>query len=246
LYRYLGAHPEVFVPSGKELHFFTRYYDKGVEWYSGQFSKARGERHRGEATPVYFCRPEVPGRVAELLPDVLLIVSLRHPVDRLYSTYWTHFERGREKHTFDIAISTELRAGKGLYLDQSKYVDHFERWDVYYSPERFHVLLFDDLVRTPDLVFQRICRHLDIDEIVPPIVGKVVNEYRRIWSSSARKFGKTLPAGLRNLLARVNTRAAGYKPMNNNTRELLLDFFTPYNKRLESRLNTRLPESWSE
>jgi LPS sulfotransferase NodH len=38
LHRILAAHPQVFVPfRRKEVHYFDRYADRGVEWYAGFF-----------------------------------------------------------------------------------------------------------------------------------------------------------------------------------------------------------------
>jgi hypothetical protein len=36
----LGAHPEVFLPS-QELHYFSRFYDRGKDWYGAHFGGAR-------------------------------------------------------------------------------------------------------------------------------------------------------------------------------------------------------------
>lgn len=33
----LSKHPEVFVPSEKELMFFSKYYDRGIDWYQQFF-----------------------------------------------------------------------------------------------------------------------------------------------------------------------------------------------------------------
>ena len=54
LMRYLGAHPDVFVAREKEVHFFTRNYDRGIAWYEDRFTGAGGAHHVGEGTPHYF------------------------------------------------------------------------------------------------------------------------------------------------------------------------------------------------
>ena len=32
LHRLLQQHPEVFIPKGKEVHYFTKFYDRGETW----------------------------------------------------------------------------------------------------------------------------------------------------------------------------------------------------------------------
>nr|MDJ0955128.1 sulfotransferase [Acidimicrobiia bacterium] len=43
LYRYLGAHPAVFM-APKELGYFTERYASGPEWYGGQFAGAQPDQ----------------------------------------------------------------------------------------------------------------------------------------------------------------------------------------------------------
>jgi hypothetical protein len=231
---------------GKELRFFSQHYEKGLNWYARHFEKAGSEKHRAEATPNYFLAAKVPGRMAAALPDARLIVSLRHPVDRLYSTYWMLRERGSVDSSFDEIIAQELSAGCGPYLDQSIYADHFDRWWRYYSPEKFHVLFFEHLLVNPSEVFRSICLFLGIDTTVPSVVGEVVNEYREIRSLALRRVAKRLPKKLQNAVGRLNTRPADYPPLHEKTRHDLLHFFTPHNSRLSTMLDVRLPDTWSE
>ena len=70
LYRYLRQHPDIFMPSVKEPHFFTgkpssewRGPDAGrrgtqdLAEYRSLFAEVQEERARGEATPYYLCDP---------------------------------------------------------------------------------------------------------------------------------------------------------------------------------------------
>src|SRR5688572_14326389 len=96
LHKYLQAHPDVFVASGKEVHFFDRRYGRGLDWYRSRFAGVTTERVVGEATPAYMYDENAIARIAHDLPDARLIVVLRNPVDRAYSHYWRNRSRGRE------------------------------------------------------------------------------------------------------------------------------------------------------
>jgi hypothetical protein len=39
LFYYLSQHPDIDLPSEKELHFFDIQYENGIEWYSTLFPK---------------------------------------------------------------------------------------------------------------------------------------------------------------------------------------------------------------
>jgi len=89
LYHLLTQHPLVERAAGKEVHFFNRSFDEGIEWYRRCFPTPRWKDGRrsitGEATPEYLHHPLAPERMAKVIPQARLIVLLRNPVDRAYS-----------------------------------------------------------------------------------------------------------------------------------------------------------------
>lgn len=245
IYRYLAAHPNIFFPQVKEIRFFTHYYERGIRWYSSHFADSGNRKERGEASPLCFSTPGVAQRVAAMLPDARLIVSLRHPVDRIYSTYWDHVARGRQRESFDTLIADELSVGRGFYLDQSTYADHFGEWDERYDRYLLHVLFLDDLIANPKETYHSLCRFLEVEEIVPSILGKNVNEYRRIRSVTIRKLAKRLPRPAERIVSRLNTAGGKYPAMSVKTRAALMQFFRPQNDRLRDRLERPVPPSWN-
>src|SRR4051812_9293771 len=106
LVRYLGAHPRVYV-GRKEVHFFDRHFDKGIDWYKSQFDAPSGVLAVGEGTPRYMFDPVAVQRMARVLPDAKLVVTIREPVARAYSHYLKNVARGVEKLAFDAAVAAE-------------------------------------------------------------------------------------------------------------------------------------------
>jgi hypothetical protein len=88
LHHLLRQHPDVFLPSVKEVHFFSLHYGKGAAWYGEHFRGAQPQQRCGEITPYYLFHPEAPGRIHQLLPKARLIILLRDPVERLLSQYF--------------------------------------------------------------------------------------------------------------------------------------------------------------
>jgi len=92
LYAYLSYHPQILPASDKELHFFTTFFDRGIDWYLSHFPPiADGADYlTGEATPLYINSPGVANKVFELFPTIKLIVLLRNPVERVISAISLH------------------------------------------------------------------------------------------------------------------------------------------------------------
>src|SRR5690606_25050973 len=79
----LSVLPEIWMPAHtKELYFFDRYFDRGVEWYASYFSEAPRDRKVGEASPSYMIHPAASQRIRATNPTAKLVFSLRSPVDR--------------------------------------------------------------------------------------------------------------------------------------------------------------------
>ncbi|MDQ1694823.1 MAG: hypothetical protein QOJ03_176, partial [Frankiaceae bacterium] len=43
LFSLMRQHPQLFLARPKELHFFDRYWDRGIDWYRSQFWLPRGQ-----------------------------------------------------------------------------------------------------------------------------------------------------------------------------------------------------------
>ena len=110
LYRYLQAHPEVYMPSVKAPEFFVEEanWRRGVDWYRRMFAGAPPDAVAiGEASNAYTKHPRyrgVPKRVASVLPDVRLIYVVRDPVARMRSHYQTKVAEGSEVAPFAEAV----------------------------------------------------------------------------------------------------------------------------------------------
>jgi hypothetical protein len=94
LYQYLNMHPWCKSALHKEVGFFAfeTKYSRGEQWYKSQFCLEQAVRDCKyfEATPEYVYYPECPGRIFEYNPKIKLIVLLRNPVERAFSS-WNMF-----------------------------------------------------------------------------------------------------------------------------------------------------------
>jgi len=192
----LRAHPDVFVPAAKELHYFNieDHYARGLDWYREQFAGHDGERAVGECTPNYlwvsdapdsvqqarrqagkrpiafadypFLIRDIPRRIRRDLGDLQLIVSLRNPVDRAVSRFY-HAIRARKFSPRSRLLDVGGREG---ILGMGFYYRHLVEWLDVYPRERFLILIYEeDLAKARKTeTLRAVYRHVGVDETVTP------------------------------------------------------------------------------
>lgn len=232
LYHYLVQHADIRTAATKEVHFFDHQHSRGAGWYRAQFPLAATERTwlSGEATPYYLLHPRVPERVAQLVPDVRLIVLLRDPVSRAYSHFQHSRALGFEPLTdFEAAIDSEsgrtdqawARLERGAerepaieqftYLRRSRYAPQLRRWLSAFPRESLLMLTAEELYRDPGGTVNTVRRHLALPPSSQPIEWDARN-------------------------------ARGYAPLADRLRQRLRDEFAPDVAEVEQLLGQ--PTGW--
>lgn len=160
LFELLRSHPECFVPACKDIYFFDRHYSRGLDWYLSFFKNARASAKAiGELSHDYLFSEDAANRIAHDLPQVKLITSLRHPIERTYSHYLYMVRSGQTRLTFEEALilHPELIKNSMYYSHLSKYLELFPAY-------RIKVLWFDDLQTSPRKFAKECLEFLGIGE----------------------------------------------------------------------------------
>lgn len=156
LFYYLDSHPSIAGARPKEVHYFTRHYQRGESWYRKHFALRR-RALAFEATPAYLAVPEVAQRIHRDLPGVRLIVILREPVSRAWSHYKHNLRKGRETRSFEVAVQADVdaweREGLPFDYDDSRLAFAYVRRSIYSEQIQHYLRLFPDLLllRAKDL-----------------------------------------------------------------------------------------------
>ena len=196
LYRYLGQHPDVFLSPVKEPAFFVyegrqghftgpqdqEGFDRRVvpnrNDYEALFADAGDRTAIGEASVEYLYDSWAAVRIREQIPDAKLIVLLRDPAERAYSSF-RHMRRdGREpEEDFGRALAKEeerIRAGWSFIWHYSAvgfYSQQLQRYLDQFPAEQISVFLYEDLLDDPAEVLSETFRFLGIDDTVRPDVS---------------------------------------------------------------------------
>jgi hypothetical protein len=196
----LGAHHQVFLPS-PELHYFSRYYDKGEAWYRAHFAGAREGQLIGEKSASYLADAATPPRLHALLPRARLIAQLRNPIERAYSDYCMHYRRGQVSRDVDRYLDP-ARTPIPRLLDHGFYYRQLMNFMRVFPSGQIRILLYDDIRQRPGEVFADVCGFLGIDGTVAP-----QSVERRIKD----KATPVIPPSARRILAPLKALVAPYR-----------------------------------
>lgn len=234
LYKYLSQHPDVHPSFPKEIHYFSNHYQQGINWYRSHFplqwrkknNENNGKRAfiTGEATPYYLAHPHAARRISQTLPQALLIVLLRDPVERAYSHYYHEVQMGVETLSFEDAIQKEAeRLHQELekmigdenyrsfnyqhysYLARGIYADQIQIWMRYFTPQAMLFLNSEKLESDPTKAYRMVTDFLGL----------------RQWDQ----------------IDFTKYHASKYPPMDPKIRTQLANYFRPHNQRLSQIIN---------
>ena len=186
----LQSDPAVYMPD-PELHYFSREYSRGQDWYLSHFSDEGLGRTIGEKSNSYLYVPEAAARLHRDLPQVKLIAQLRNPVERAYSSYCMLFRRGEVGA--DIASYLDPSRSENMQiLGSGNFASHLQPFIDLFGRERLLILFFEGVAEAPETQMSRVRAHLGL----PPRAlaeeghGKVKD-----------KTAPLVPVGLRKRLA---------------------------------------------
>ena len=158
LHEVLIRHPEIFLTPAKDLYFFDRYFDRGASWYQQQFRDSRPHHDVvGEVCQDYLFHPEAAERINEVLGPVKLMVTLREPAQRAFSSYLYMLKQGQQPGTFREAL-----AARPELIEHGRYGSGLRRFLRYNDPQAVHVALFDDLVEEPQVFVDGVLAFLGV------------------------------------------------------------------------------------
>jgi hypothetical protein len=167
LYEVLKCHPDIRLSDRKEMNFFfmREMLRHDLEWYEAHFQSEDGlepKPVRGEISPVYGrLKAWQVNRIAKLLPDLRIIFTLRHPIERAWSQGLLDlgYVQGRDVRkvsSIDFVRQVE-RARNKLSSD---YCRTIQIWSNAFGRDALHVDLFDRLRNDPQTYVNGILRHI--------------------------------------------------------------------------------------
>ncbi len=98
IYQCLKEHPEICMSSQKETHFFGKNHLLGFKFLKNNFKHCQPHQIKGEYSPEYISYPGSPELIRKYYPNAKIILCMRNPIDRLYSSFKLARLRGKTKY----------------------------------------------------------------------------------------------------------------------------------------------------
>lgn len=263
IFNYLTQHPDVYGPAIKEPAFFA-FENETVDFkgpgderlnntvvtdfdkYLSLFDDVKEEKVIGEASVVYLYDEQAAYRIRHYVPDMKIIVIIRNPVDRAFSSYG-HLKRdGRETlMTLGEALKQEEIRKKNNwqhlwhYAEMGFYYDSLKRYYEQFPAENIAVYTYDEFKSSPIDVLKKMFKFLEIDETFLPemsrkynVTGvprsKILHSFLHKPSAVKEIFKKIIPGdirkSIRNKITDKNIMARKTE-IEQSTRELLQNMY---------------------
>lgn len=178
LYDFVCSHPSVTKAKEKEIHYFSLYPEKGLDWYLSHFDFVPG-KITGEASPSYFdvaYTSAIPRWIKSLNPNAKIIIITRDPVERAVSHFFhlktinkIPFLQDKDINDFfslSFADSLKQTTKEAYFLQQSLYFSCYSRklrtYKSIFSKNQILVLDNDELKQTPQLTMDRVFKFLEL------------------------------------------------------------------------------------
>ena len=254
LYSYLQQHSKVFMPKDelyKEPSFFSTLHKRlGLEDYLNIFKNA-DDKYRciGEASTAYLTDHTSAKKIYEYNPKSKILIILRNPADRAYSLYTWMVQEGYEwAGTFEKALQLEsIRRNKNIptffepeyywnymYYSSGLYFKQIKRYYDLFDKINILIMKFDELVKSPDTVYKKVCHFLNIP--YENICIEIKNESKSVYSSKLSFLGRKI----NNKFNRI--KSIFIDTNNKHQRDKIIYFLQKNNKpdRLDEKVRNKL------
>ncbi len=194
LHFYLNQHPQISMSNIKETGFFSLRYSKGLDFYQEYFKQAVNEKAIGETTPTYCFLPYVAERIHKHFTDIKLVLCLRNPIDRAFSSW--HMKTGLAEETMSFRDAMDLtlkmldytrnklaasdaenywinnqrnfsekdELRPRTYIIAGEYAKALKLYLNYFSREQIKIIFFDDLKYKQNETLTDLYKFLEVDD----------------------------------------------------------------------------------
>lgn len=170
----LRCHPDIFIPSQKELRFFSTFWKSfDINWYLSHFRDS-DKPIKGEASPSYALLPtRIIKLISLLVPKLKLIFLMRNPVTRAWSHANHIFKhgvldfKGQCNDLYSISEEKWLENFSHDYnLSFSDYVGSLRRWLAFFPKEQFLLGFYESIKEEPKKLITDIFKFLEVEKEV--------------------------------------------------------------------------------
>lgn len=213
LAKWIEVHPQIYLYPKVDTAFFLDDILRGrkvwlngkadlAEWkgqhskdeYEALFTPLPNQIAIGEKSADYFFWTPSMERIHEFYPDLKVILTFRHPVERAWSHYWNEVGKGRENLSFEEAISNEDQRIASSdyakvhlsYTARGKYIKSLEYLLTLKPKQDIHIVILEHLIKDPINELKKVYQFLGVDP--EKGLGQAGKQFNHNWTTIPHKF----------------------------------------------------------
>ncbi len=264
LYEYLKKIPEIYMCPNKEPNYFNKKTvddDHPVpkirtkEKYLKLFENVTNQKIIGEASH-YLRDPDAPNLIHQVSPKAKILISLRDPVERIYSNYLMLVRLGLSSVSFGQEIEYELQNGPnphqpGIKMDTGLYCEYIKKYLKVFGYEQVKIIIFEEFIKNEKETIEEILKFLELDETLSNFSAIKHNQYGTSRGPIAQQIRNSkkikriarilMPESTRSTLANHILLDKSKPKMSENNRETLIKLYKGDVEQLKLLLGRKLP-----
>lgn len=189
LFHYLEQHPDIFVPTVKEPHFFSCPEVKDT-YYKATFidtPKAYQDLYVNAKTPIvadfsssYLHHNQSAARIFNYNQEAKLLAVLRNPISRALSHYLMDVTQGYVEVPLMEILENPEKHGQFFkqYVEVGKYDEQLVNYLTVFPREQLKIVLSERFFDATEEVLKELFDFLKIDTHFSPIITSKFNQYK--------------------------------------------------------------------
>jgi len=264
LSNYLDKIPQIYMSPVKEPNYFNHINDSKKNKKAGMdkkkylslFSKAKDEKILGESSISYLTNLQVPKLIYQQIPDARILMSLRDPVERAFSSFLNNRRYGKFNESFHEQLMKELRNeldfGKSyIRLQAGLYYENAKRYLDTFGEKQVKIIIFEEWTKNLKNTLEDILKFLGLNPHIKNFEEKTYNPYvdtrgpvaeRILQSKMANNLSKSLISdSSRTFLKKILFKKQSKPKLSQEDRKILIDFYRNDVQKVQSLFGRNIP-----
>lgn len=185
----LSKHKDISVAD--EIHYLDINFKKGIKYLTTNLDYKK--KITIEKNPeIIYLGDEIYWMIQNLNPFMKIIVTLRNPITRCYSSYIMNYENGWDKSTFEKAIEDELKyrinenktfyTSNFHYLQKGLYYEQLLKLFKWFPKQNIKIIIMEKMILDEENTYNEIFDFLDVSREKITLSKERVGKYNKKMS----------------------------------------------------------------
>ena len=177
---YLNSHPKIFFSELNEPYYFCKWdipekYNRksmitDMKKYLNLFKNVKDEIIVGEASSPYLSCPHAALEIKKAFPNSKILISIRNPIERAHSAYFSYqFMKPNKQNFMEMIKTHEKLINKKIFyidsiLESGFYTKNIIKFQEIFGKDNVKIIIFEDYIKNTIENINSILNFLEIHE----------------------------------------------------------------------------------